>query len=231
LIPYHGIYPQRQILNLFKTKPEILRELVPEPLVPNPDNLIFVYIGILNVGDPPTFSYKEMGIGVPVSLSGNAGNYCPYMYLDKAIPIIAGREIYGFPKKDAYIKIIEEKERVVAKMVRAGTTILNAMVQLSEQVEPIPDPEHPNLPWFNLKLIPSIKKDAPPDVKQLTSTTLSGNVVKEEYTGETTLEFGSSPYDPLGQIEVAEIVYGSFYVSDFILGYGEVVYDYLEGGE
>jgi acetoacetate decarboxylase len=220
------IYKDNRILSiLFKTKPEVLQKLVPQPLIPNTDNLIFVYVGILNVGDPPTFTYKEMGIGIPVALSGTPGNFCPYMYLDKAGPIVGGREIYGFPKKDAEIKFVEEKGQVVAKMVRAGYTLLDVTLQLSKKVEPIQ--ERPSLPWYNLKLIPSIKKNAPPDVKHITSNTLSDRVVKEEYTGNVELKFGGSSYDPLGQIEVTEIVYGSFLVSDFILGYGEVVHDYL----
>ena len=228
--PFYGTppftYKDNRILSvLFKTNPEVLRKLVPQPLIPNADNFIFVYIGILNVGDPPTFTYKEMGIGIPVSLSGIPGNFCPYMYLDKAMPIAGGREIYGFPKKDSDFKFIEEKGRVVAKMMRAGSTLLDVTLQLSKKVEPIP--ERPSAPWYNLKLIPSIKKNAPPDVKHITSNTVSDRVVKEEYTGNVELKFGSSPYDPLGQIEVTEIVYGSFLVSDFILGYGEVVHDYL----
>jgi acetoacetate decarboxylase len=221
-------YRDNKIMSiLFKTTPEVLRELVPQPLVPNQDNLMFVYIGILNIGDPPTFSYKEMGIGIPVLFSDTPGNYCPYMYLDKPSPIVGGREMYGFPKKEADITFIVEKNRIVAKLMRNGAMLLKATLQLSEQVETIP--KRPNIPWFNLKLIPSIKKDAPPEVKQITSTTISDRKVKEEHRGDVTLEFGSSPFDPLGKIEIIKILNCSYSVTDFTLGYGEIIHNYLRG--
>lgn len=105
--------------------------------------------------------------------------------------------------------------------------LLKATLQLSEQVETIP--KRPNIPWFNLKLIPSIKKDAPPEVKQITSTTISDRKVKEQHRGDVTLEFGSSPFDPLGKIEIIKILNCSYSVTDFTLGYGEIIHDYLRG--
>jgi len=70
------------------------------------------------------------------------------------------------------------------------------------------------------------KKGAPPDVMQLTSTTLENVKVHGEYTGKATLEFGTSPADPLHRIPIKEVVGGSYENVDFTLTFGEVVHDY-----
>ena len=106
--PLYGSPPyvyrgNRSINILFRTTPETLRSLVPTPLVPNPDSLLFIYIGQFNVVDPQLFGYMEAGIGVPVSFSDTAGQYAVCLYLDKAGAILAGRKTYGWPKKDAEI--------------------------------------------------------------------------------------------------------------------------------
>jgi acetoacetate decarboxylase len=206
----------------FKTTPELLQELVPKPLAPNQDNLMFIYVGELNIVD--MVSYKEVGIGVPVSFSEKPGNYAVYLYLDKAVPIVGGREIWGFPKKDAEITFEKEDNKISAKIVREGAELINASLNVLEKVDPIPS--RPNLPWFNLKIIPSVKKGAPPDVKQITSTLLEYNV-KELHRGMAKLEFGTSPLDPLGNIKVVEIIGGEYVINDFVLGYGDILHDYL----
>jgi acetoacetate decarboxylase len=86
------------------------------------------------------------------------------------------------------------------------------------------------LPWFNLKLIPSVKRNAPPDVMQLTSTLIESGT-HELYTGSVKLNLGSSVSDPLAGIPVVEILEGRYSIDDLTLGYGEIIYDYLIEGE
>ena len=97
-------------------------------------------------------------------------------------------------------------------------------LEFTEKIDPIP--LQPNLPWYNLKLIPSVKKGAPPDVKLLTSLMLKSKT-KELHRGKATLEFQSSAQDPLGEIPVSQILQSEYVVSDFVMGYGDVIYDYL----
>jgi acetoacetate decarboxylase len=209
---------------LFKTTPETLQALVPPPLIPNPDSLLFIYFAQLNVVSPSRFCYLEVGIGVPASFSDAAGQYAVYLYLDKAGAIVPGREIYGWPKKDAEISFTEDKDGIAAQVIRDGILIANATLSLLQKVDQIH--EQPRAPWFNLKQIPSIKKNAPPDVKQLTSTMIESEM-KELYTGSATLKLGSSASDPLGDIPILAVLEGRFTVDDITLGYGDVIYDYL----
>jgi acetoacetate decarboxylase len=208
----------------FRTTPEVLRELTPTPLSPNPDNLAFVYVGEFNVVSPAPFTYMEAGIGIPVGFEETFGNFYVYLYLDSAVGIVAGREIWGFPKKDADFFFTEQHDTFHASVIRDGVTLINASIQASNQVEP--NPALSKSTGFNLKLIPSARKNSPPDLLQLTTATLT-TVLKELFTGEATLTLNSSPADRLGEIPVLEIVHGEQYVQDLTLDYGDVVFDYL----
>jgi acetoacetate decarboxylase len=217
------LYENNRVISiLFKTSPGVLKDLVPVPLTPNPDNLAFIYAGVFNV--PHQAVYKEVGFGVPAAFKEVFGNFMVYLYLDPALAIMPGREIWGWPKKDALIDFSEENGVFSVNVTRGGATIMRASVNASEKIEPIPD--QPDAPNFNLKLIPSVKKDHPPDVLQLTIT--AGSTRKKElYRGNATLIFNSSAEDPLANIPVLQIMSGEQSIEDMILGYGDVLYDYL----
>lgn len=215
---------------VFKTTPEVLQELVPKPLLPNPDNLMFIYIGGLNIENPVIgrYDYLEAGIGVPVIFSKKPGNYAVCLYLNKALPIVGGREIWGWPKKDAEIAFTEKEGEIRARVERFGTILLNLSGKLQKKVDPIPN--QPEFPWFLLKIIPSVRKNAPPDVWQLISSLNINRKIKELWSCTATFDLGTGPLDPLGKIKVSEIVNAQFSVSDFAMDYGEVLHDYLTAG-
>jgi len=208
---------------VFATTKEALRELVPAPLVPNPQNLAYIYIGILNVTQRG--AYKEAGIGIPAFFGEKIGNYLLYLYLNEAFAIVPGREIWGWPKKDAEIIFTEEKGAYHASVVRAGTTIIDLSLDNLEAVEPIPEPT--NTPNFNLKIIPSVKKNHLPDVLQLT-TSLVPSKKKALFRGSASLTFNSSPDDSLGDLPILDIVNAEQSIEDMSMDFGDVLFDYLK---
>jgi acetoacetate decarboxylase len=214
----------RAITIVFRTTAEILQELVPYPLLPNPDNLAFIYIGEFNVDAPLKGKYKEAGIGIPVIFKEKFGNYFVSLYLDSPHAIVGGREIWGWPKKDAEITFTAEQGMFQASVSREGTALITASVNATEQVKPIPN--QPDIPAFNLKIVPSVKKNHPPDILQLTSA-ITVSVKKELARGGATLSFASSPTDQLGKITILEIVSGEQSIDDLSLDCGEVLFDYL----
>jgi len=82
-------------------------------------------------------------------------------------------------------------------------------------------------PIYNLKVVPSVKKGAPPDVCQLTVNTLENIVVHSVVEGNATVSFGISPADPLYLLEPVEIIQGIYCELDFDLTYGEVIHDFI----
>lgn len=217
----------RIISIVFRTTPEVLQELVPKPLLPNPNNLMFIYIGALNIENPAIgrCDYLEAGIGVPVIFSKTPGNYPVCLYLNKALPIVGGREIWGWPKKDAEITFTERGGEISGRVERFGTVLLSLSGRLEKKVDPIPN--QPEFPWFLLKIIPSARKNAPPDVWQLISSLNIDTKTKELWNCTATFELGTGPLDTLGNIKIAEIVSAQFSVGDFAMDYGEVLHDYL----
>ena len=153
----------------FTATSEVVRELVPEPLVPNPDSMMTLSVSRLNASG--LGRYREMVLEIPSTFDDTPGRYAVYFYLDGDSPIAAGREIYGCPKKEARITL-EVKDGILTGTVeRGGITLVRASMELAQlgNVEEFP----PMMPLFNLKLIPSVKKDALPDVAQLTSSELA----------------------------------------------------------
>jgi acetoacetate decarboxylase len=232
IVPPPYRYRDTKVVNiLFKTDPKILERLVPAPLKANPDQPLVLYIGHFILADYD-LPYNEAGLLVPVLRDGKpAGLFAVVLYLDKANPIVGGREVCGWPKKDAEQILFHEKNgKITAEVTRYGKKIITVSFKVQQKVETIP--ERPKSPILLLKLIPSIRKDAPPDVLKLNSLVIDSDVIKELRVGKATLEFGDSPYDLfLAKIPVREITYSEAIVHDFTLGYGQVVIDYLAGGQ
>jgi acetoacetate decarboxylase len=229
MLPY-GAPPYRyegsQLVSItFETSPEILRALIPKPLAVDASNLMSITIGLQKIVEPRPSNYYEAYISIPVSHAGTKGTYLPILYLDKAIPIVGGREIWGFSKVDAKIHFEEVDGKIHARVSQDGIALIDAVISLGEQL--ILPKDSPRQPVFNMKLIPSVKKNAPPDVMQLTSMIPRDAEMTKLLSGEAKLVLGSTPSSPLGKIPVRKITSCLYTESGFVLDYGEVVHDYL----
>ena len=190
---------------------------------------MFVYIGHLHIQNAAGgYDYLEAGIGIPAVFAGVPGNYAVCLYLDKALPIVGGREVWGWPKKEAEMVFAEKDGEISGRVERFGTVLLSLSGKLAKKADPVT--AQPELPWFLLKIIPSVRKDAPPDVRQLTATRNTDVAVRELWNCTASLKLGTSPLDRLGDIPVTEIVGAQFSVGDFTMDYGDVLYDYLAPG-
>lgn len=227
--PPFRFHDNRTLIVVFKAVAEVVRRLVPEPLVPNPAGLMFVYFGRLNVETPPLgdIRYLEAGIGVPAIFpaTGVLGNYAVCLYLDEALPIAAGREIWGWPKKDAEMAFQEENGRVECRVERHGKVLMSLRATPARRI-PVASAQ-PQLPWFLQKIIPSPRKNAPPEVWQLVSVMNIESTTKELWSCTAELGFASGPNDPLGDFEVLGIVSAQLSVGGFTMDYGAVIHDYL----
>jgi acetoacetate decarboxylase len=209
---------------LFRSTADALQELLPSPLVPNPDSLAFVYVGEFHVVSPFELKYKEAGLGIPVLFEEKPANFMVIIYLDQVGAIVTGREIWGWPKKDAEIIYSVKNGVYQASVIGDGLEIIHALVNASEQVKPIPPGA--DIPALNLKIIPSVKKNQPPDVLQLTSANIS-STTKTLFRGEASLTFASSSNDKVGNIPVLGMISGEQSVVDMSLDCGDVLVDYL----
>ena len=111
--PYR-FYNREFVVVSYRTDPEILRSIVPEPLVPAGDIVKYEFI---RMPDSTGFGdYTETGQVIPVTYKGEKGSYVHSMYLDDEAPIAGGREIWGFPKKLASPRLAHENEVLVGTL-------------------------------------------------------------------------------------------------------------------
>jgi len=212
----------RQMTVEFQTDPRVLRKLVPPPLTPNKDAKMFVSSAdFLCSGFG---RYLEAHVFTHATFQRRLVNFSIYLILDNDVAIGAGREIWGFPKKLGRLTLDMKDDVVSTTVERGGCTLINAAVHLAElgtEADLGGTPE-----WIAHRFIPNVSLSAPPDIDQLTSTTLTNVVTHDVYKGAATLAFGSSPADRLEVIPIEKITGGFYFEYRFTLGDGKVVHDY-----
>ena len=209
----------------FRTAPGVTRRLTPEPLEPAAGDVMFIAVGRMN--NDTLGSTQEAFCVVPARFGSQLGNFCVLLYLESDACITSGREIWGWPKKQARFEhvagepaltLVERGEQII----RIGLGDLESASAEDLGLEPT---------WFNFKLIPSVVAGAPPEVMQLTATTFRHVVAREVRRGEPTLVLGSGPEDPLAELMPVQEAIGGFSVRlDFELHHGVVLHDYLREG-
>ncbi len=212
----------RILVLTLRSDPEVVKRLVPAPLVPNADGVVMMWLGNMHAIEPFELDYLEYGLGVPVEHDGKPGIYCTHLYLDDDTAIAGGREIWGWPKKLAAMAFNVEGNRVTATATRKGVEIIRAEFE-GESDLPIEDqPQH----FINFKIIPSVRAGAPPDVCQLNDCPMLRRTTSR-MDGKATLALRSSAVDALGELPVHEILQARFSIADVELPLGETIHDYL----
>jgi len=111
--PYRFINREYFVIT-YRTDPEKLRALVPEPLLPDGDTVKYEFI---RMPDSDGFGdYTESGQVIPVSFRGRRGSYTHCMFLNDEGPIAGGRELWGFPKKLAQPTLRTEIDTLVGTL-------------------------------------------------------------------------------------------------------------------
>lgn len=215
----------RVLLCVYRTRRQILDQLVPSPLIASDENVVYAWVNnfpTINLG-----TYNEAIVSIPMELNGRKGQYIAYIYLDSDAAIAAGREIWGFPKKMSRVCFSSQGELLTGSVERAGIEIMRVSVARTKpaQVDALGGLSQP---FYNMKLIPSVEEGAPPAMRQLTATTLQNVQVRMVVQGHAAVEYRPSPSDPLYLMEPTETIGGYYCELDFDLGYGEVVHDYLK---
>src|ERR1700726_4145404 len=111
--PYRFVDREYFIIT-YRTDPEKLHALVPEPLEIEAPLVKYEFI---RMPDSTGFGdYTESGQVIPVSFRGRKGNYSHCMFLNDDPPIAGGRELWGFPKKLADPTLHVEIDAVVGTL-------------------------------------------------------------------------------------------------------------------
>ena len=221
--PYRFVNREYLIIT-YRTDPEKLRVLVPEPLVPDGGIVKYEFI---RMPDSTGFGdYTETGQVIPVTFRDRKGGYSHCMFLNDDPPIAGGRELWGFPKKLAATALRSETDSLVGTLdygpVRVAT---GSMGYKHKAVDPVAVKASLAAPSFLLKIIPHV--DGRPRICELVEYYLEDITVKGAWTGPAALDLHSHALAPVAELPVLEVLSGVHIIADLTLGLGKVVYDYL----
>lgn len=208
---------------------ETLRNLVPEPLIPNSGNTIYFYIGEFNLKNPQEVNYREAGLLIPVTYKdGNItehGSYFPVLYLDHIDGIIGGREIYGYPKFLADITFIQEDNSIQGAVEIEGELLIDVRFDITTKVE---NGQLPNWNMLSLKRIPKPNLKNGYAIKQIISAPQNDIVIHEMHLATATLSMFSIDKNPLGAITIMNTSNPFYRVENMKINEGKVLHDYLD---
>ncbi|TAK85482.1 MAG: acetoacetate decarboxylase [Betaproteobacteria bacterium] len=208
----------------YRTDPQALRAVVPEPLEIEEPIVKFEFI---RMPDSTGFGhYTESGQVVPVRLGRERGGYVHAMYLNDDAPIAGGRELWGFPKKLASPRLGVEKDTLLGTLDYGPVRVATATMGYKHRsLDAAAVREALAAPSFLLKIIPHV--DGTPRICELVRYYLEDVTVKGAWSGPAALELAHHALAPVAQLPVLEVLSGTHILSDLTLGLGTVAFDYL----
>ena len=221
--PYR-FFNREYIIITYRTTREALQAVVPEPLEIDEPLVKYEFI---RMPDSTGFGdYTETGQVIPVRYRGQAGGYVHSMYLDDDAPITGGREIWGFPKKLANPKIVNEGEVIVGTLhygsVLCATGTMGYKHKPVEQAPLLAALSEPN---FLIKIVPHV--DATPRICELVRYSMTDIVLKGAWSGPGALTLVDHALAPVFDLPVLEVLSTVHIIADLTLPLGHVAHDYL----
>lgn len=226
--PYRFVNREYMVIS-YLTDPDIVREQLPEPL--EPVETPMVHYEWIRMPDSSGFgSYTESGMVIPCRFKGEVMNFVAQMYLDDDPPIVAGREIWGFPKKYAHPKLEVVKDTLTGTLLYAGQLVAMGTMGYKHEKMMSGNGERTaamlGKTQVNLKLIPGV--DGEPGICQLVAYNLTEITVKGSWIGPGRLHLVPHVNAPVADLPVRKIVGAHHFIADLTLPYGRVIHDYLK---
>ncbi|NVM30729.1 MAG: acetoacetate decarboxylase family protein [Candidatus Helarchaeota archaeon] len=217
---------------LWETKPEIIERILPPPLKPAERPICIAFIAnypSTNQGQP----YHESDLFLRVKFNDEYGNYHLAMHVTDDRAMIGGREICGFPKKMAHIKLERKDTDVKAWSERLGTRNIEINAKLTGKFN---SSETPDL-LKQFKILPTRKRGAVSyNFKYFPSPDKTGfdyppRLVRQETLirpqsmemGEVEITLNSSVHDPWGELEIVNVLGALYLKTNNTMLPGEVV--------
>jgi acetoacetate decarboxylase len=221
--PYRFINREYFIIQ-YRTDPEALRRVVPEPLAITEPVVNYEFI---RMPDSTGFGdYTESGQVIPVSFEGRHGSFVHQMFLNDHPPIAGGRELWGFPKKLAQPSLVVETDTLVGTLnygsVRVATGTMGYKHHILDTTVEAKKLAAPN---FLVKIIPHV--DGTTRICELVRFHCEDITVKGAWTGPAALDLHSHALAPVAGLPVLEVLSAKHLIADLTLGLGSVVHDYL----
>jgi acetoacetate decarboxylase len=209
----------------YRTSPEAVAGLLPDALESRAPRAILHFY---RMNDAEWFGrYGEFALHLPVRhpASGATGAYSPFLFVENAGAVAAGRELYGQPKKDGRIELGPVDDLLVGRLTRNGIDVATATMPYKQLQGKTDDLDALGFRTnINLKVIPSVDGSGD-DVRQLTAREFDDVVVHEVWRGPGTVELRPNAQAPLHLLPVLEVENALYWRADFTLVHGRVLED------
>jgi acetoacetate decarboxylase len=220
---------------LFRTDPDVARAILPKPLTAPDEPFAQAFVARYpetNFG----LTYSEGALFLRALYKEEPGWYCLAMPVDNDMAMVGGREQFGYPKKIAEEITLEHTDnQVIGRVVRRGVEVLHIEAELSDAVSTATldfvGPEVNDLEGrpcrkavsFLFKFFPSPDGRGFDYVPRLVREVVLFRPRDGVMAGAGKLEMVSSPYDPLGDIPVLDLIDVSYGTWDNVMLPGRVV--------
>jgi acetoacetate decarboxylase len=217
--PYH--YDKAKIfLALFNPPEGVIEKIIPEPLKPPSMPLAAVMFGEQPCREAGIFFETAILVQCmfdnPETKEEEVGVYFAHAYADTDVAIVAGREIWGYPRKRATTTMDWEGDTLTAKTIRNGNTVIEAKCILDDEGEWIDS--GPNL---NTKLVPSVDGQGH-SVAVITAAYLDYDIINGR-SGEVEITLSGGPHDDFSLIEIETPMIGLYFDTNITLPWGKVI--------
>jgi acetoacetate decarboxylase len=185
----------------YETDPDLIAAVLPPPLEPTDEPLVRVSVARVDLGEgrPP---FGAGTFAVQARHAGRVGNYPLVMPMTTEQSVVGGRETFGEPKKLADVTLDRDGDRLVGRVTRLGTTLIEVTGTVAETL-PVPDELHRVDFYFKFLPAPDGKGfDAEPALVYCHRTETARSL--ERLDGEVILR--ESRFDPVADLPVRRLV-------------------------
>jgi acetoacetate decarboxylase len=187
-------------------------------------------------------TYNELIQLVRVDFEGDTYLYCPLIYTDAEAPMAAGREIWGWCKKMADLRLVNGgdgpgfREMMQFEMERPTGKRLCTVTFSPEKPATMDDVGA--TPHLTLRFIPGAEAGSRPSVCELVRTE-PATIAHSSADGSPMIWFGrcsvtmdsASVTDPMQDFAPGRMLPSLYGIFDWTLPQGRVVHDYLAEGQ
>lgn len=207
----------------YETDPAAAAALLPEGLelpLPAMARLMIVHYPFSTFGP-----YNEAILGIECRWQGAPRFYIAHIAVTEVPPLVAGREVWGYPKKMAHIELEQEAEFLRGTLERPkGVRLITAAMRIER---PLPVPAQGGGGSLSLRVIPSVEPNGPPSLAELIEVPGMDSVTHEAWAGTATLSFDTpSALDPWHSLPVRRVLGAAYMRWDFTLPHGRVLKRY-----
>ncbi len=198
-----------QMLSIrFLTKPEIIRHVLPPGLQPTEEPLATAMVGRWGRSNC-VHAFSGGALYVRARHKDYVGDYCLSMPMSTDAAIIFGRELFGEPKKQATTILERQGPTLQGRCIRYGAPIISIEATM-ERKEPLSESHLVN---FHYKFLPKSDGQGLEWDPVLVMATFRIQVALAE-KGRGKLTLGNTVHDPLGEIEIVEVLDASYTEGD-----------------